>query len=244
MSSQSVFWTFLYAVFSDMFNMSYTSQLLFQIYLSCFIQQVIYLSVFQTSLYCCIQWRIQYVIYLSVSFPNTFILLYSICHIYTSHSVFRTSLYCCIQWHIQYVIYLSVFLICLSCFTDCHPQLQSVWVSVREAAWVPQHPAVLHQGPSQTGESPRPVPHHHPHFLSASKGSSHHKQHSLPSGKAALYVCWVDFRRERIPLLWSTMGETALARGFCSNTGDTKYPRVCAEERSCLEGVYTVRSEK
>ena len=189
-SFHSVFWTSLYAVFSDMFNMSYTSQLLFLIYLSCFIQYVVYLSQFSKHLY-------------------TFVLLYSVCRICTSHSVFQTSIYCCIQWHIQFVIYLSVFLICLSCFTDCHPQLQSVWVSVREAAWVPQHPAVLHQGPSQTGESPRPVPHHHPHFLAASKESSHHKQHSLLSRKAAFDVCWVDFRRERIPLLWSAVGETA-----------------------------------
>ena len=36
-----------------------------------------------------------------------------------------------------------------------------------------------------------------------------------------------DIRKEGIPLLWSTLGETALARGFCSNMGDTKYPCVC-----------------
>ena len=29
-----------------------------------------------------------------------------------------------------------------------------------------------------------------------------------------------DVGRERIPLLWSTVGETALSRGFCSNMGD------------------------
>ena len=27
---------------------------------------------------------------------------------------------------------------------------------------------------------------------------------------------------EQIPLLWSTVGETALAKGFSSNMGDTK----------------------
>ena len=36
-----------------------------------------------------------------------------------------------------------------------------------------------------------------------------------------------DVRRERIPLLRSTVGETTLAKGFCSNMGDTKYPCVC-----------------
>ena len=42
----------------------------------------------------------------------------------------------------------------------------------------------------------------------------------------------MEVRREQIPLLWSTVGETALAT-------------VSAEEQSCLEGVYTVRrSEK
>ena len=28
---------------------------------------------------------------------------------------------------------------------------------------------------------------------------------------------------EQIPLLWNTVGETALAKGFCSNMGDTKH---------------------
>ena len=36
-----------------------------------------------------------------------------------------------------------------------------------------------------------------------------------------------DVRRERIPLLWSTEGKTALATGFCSNMGDTKCVCVC-----------------
>ena len=35
-----------------------------------------------------------------------------------------------------------------------------------------------------------------------------------------------DVRKERIPLLWSIVGETALARGFCSNVRHTKYPCV------------------
>ena len=36
-----------------------------------------------------------------------------------------------------------------------------------------------------------------------------------------------DVERERIPLLWSTVGKTALAKGFCSSLRDTKYPCVC-----------------
>ena len=36
-----------------------------------------------------------------------------------------------------------------------------------------------------------------------------------------------DVRRKTIPLLWSTVGETALAKGFCSNLGDMKYQCVC-----------------
>ena len=48
-------------------------------------------------------------------------------------------------------------------------------------------------------------------------------------------------RTVRIPLLRNAVGETALAKVFCSNMGDTEYIRVSAEERSCLEGVYTVR---
>ena len=49
-----------------------------------------------------------------------------------------------------------------------------------------------------------------------------------------------DVTRERIALLWSTVGETALAKGFLFKMGDTKY-YVSAEERNCLEGVYTAR---
>ena len=38
-----------------------------------------------------------------------------------------------------------------------------------------------------------------------------------------------DVRRVRLPLLWSTVRETALAKCFCCNVGDTKYiyPCVC-----------------
>ena len=43
-----------------------------------------------------------------------------------------------------------------------------------------------------------------------------------------------DVRRERIPSLWNTVGETALAKGCCSNMGDTKYPCVC--RRTTLPG--------
>ena len=53
-----------------------------------------------------------------------------------------------------------------------------------------------------------------------------------------------DVRRERIPWRWSTVGETALAEGFCCNMTDTKYPCVC--RRTKLPGRrHTVRrSEK
>ena len=30
-------------------------------------------------------------------------------------------------------------------------------------------------------------------------------------------------RRESVPLLWSTAGKTAFAKGFCSNMVDTEY---------------------
>ena len=50
-----------------------------------------------------------------------------------------------------------------------------------------------------------------------------------------------DVRRERISLLWSTVGEVAsvlvLVWGIRSI-------RVYAEERSCLDGVYTMRSSE
>ena len=50
-----------------------------------------------------------------------------------------------------------------------------------------------------------------------------------------------DVRRERTPLLWSSVGETVLAKTFCSNRGDTKYPCVC--RRTKLFG-RSVQSEK
>ena len=36
-----------------------------------------------------------------------------------------------------------------------------------------------------------------------------------------------DIKRERIPLLWRTEREKALAKGFSFNMGDVKYPCVC-----------------
>jgi len=47
-----------------------------------------------------------------------------------------------------------------------------------------------------------------------------------------------DVRRERIPLVWSTVGETALAKGFCSNMGDTKYVCVCGRTKLRGRGVH------
>ena len=43
-----------------------------------------------------------------------------------------------------------------------------------------------------------------------------------------------NVRRGRIPLLWSTVAETALAICFCSSMGNTKYPCVC--RRTKLSG--------
>ena len=48
-----------------------------------------------------------------------------------------------------------------------------------------------------------------------------------------------DVRRERIPLLWSTVREIALAKGFCSNLGDTKYPCVCRRTELSGRGVHS-----
>ena len=50
-----------------------------------------------------------------------------------------------------------------------------------------------------------------------------------------------DVRREGIPLLWSTVGKTALAKCFCSDVGDTKCP--CVRRRTKLTG-RGVHSEK
>ena len=45
-------------------------------------------------------------------------------------------------------------------------------------------------------------------------------------------------RREKNPLLWSTVEETALAKDFYSNMGDTKYPCVCRRTKLPGRGVY------
>ena len=37
----------------------------------------------------------------------------------------------------------------------------------------------------------------------------------------------MDVIREQIRLLWSTVGETVLAKGVCSNMKDSKYQRAC-----------------
>ena len=39
-----------------------------------------------------------------------------------------------------------------------------------------------------------------------------------------------DVRREGISLLWSTIRETALAKGFCSSVGGMKYSCVLKSE--------------
>ena len=41
--------------------------------------------------------------------------------------------------------------------------------------------------------------------------------------------------RERVPLLWSTVRETASARGFCCSMG-IRIIRMCAEERIAWKG--------
>ena len=50
-----------------------------------------------------------------------------------------------------------------------------------------------------------------------------------------------DVRRERTPMLWSTVRRRALAKGFYFEHDDI---RVSAEERSWLEGVYTARKSE
>ena len=47
-------------------------------------------------------------------------------------------------------------------------------------------------------------------------------------------------RRKRLPLLWSTVSvrETALAKGFCSVMGNTKYPCVCRRAKLPGRGVH------
>ena len=51
----------------------------------------------------------------------------------------------------------------------------------------------------------------------------------------------MDIRKERNLLFWSTVRERMLAKSFCSNVGDTKYPCVC--RRPKLHGK-SVHSEK
>ena len=48
-----------------------------------------------------------------------------------------------------------------------------------------------------------------------------------------------DLRRKRIPVLWSTVGETALAKGFCSNKGDIQSVSVWTDQVShCRTDMY------
>jgi len=46
---------------------------------------------------------------------------------------------------------------------------------------------------------------------------------------------------ELIPLLWSTAGERALARGFSFNMGGMKYPCVCSRRMQLPGRDVTVR---
>ena len=41
-----------------------------------------------------------------------------------------------------------------------------------------------------------------------------------------------DLGRKRIPVLWSTVGETAMAKGFCSNKGDIQSVSVWTKTKS------------
>ena len=49
----------------------------------------------------------------------------------------------------------------------------------------------------------------------------------------------MDVRKERIPLVWSTVGETTLAKGFRSNMVNTKYPCVCRRTKLPGRGVHS-----
>ena len=49
----------------------------------------------------------------------------------------------------------------------------------------------------------------------------------------------IDVRKQRIPLFWSTVMETALAKDFCFNTGDTKYPCVCRRTKLPGRGAHS-----
>ena len=47
-----------------------------------------------------------------------------------------------------------------------------------------------------------------------------------------------DVRRERIPLLWSTVRERVSTNGFCLNMGNTKYPGFCRRTKLSGRGVH------
>ena len=48
-----------------------------------------------------------------------------------------------------------------------------------------------------------------------------------------------DVRREQIPLVWNTAGETALAKSICANLGDMKYSCVCRRKKLPGRGVHS-----
>ena len=51
-----------------------------------------------------------------------------------------------------------------------------------------------------------------------------------------------DVKRERIPLLWNTVGETMLAKGFCSNMGYIAF--VCRRTKLPGRGVQSEKIRK
>ena len=55
-----------------------------------------------------------------------------------------------------------------------------------------------------------------------------------------------DIRRERIPLalLWSTVGETVLAKGFCSTMGDMENLCVCRRTKLPGRSAHSEKLEK
>ena len=48
-----------------------------------------------------------------------------------------------------------------------------------------------------------------------------------------------DVRKLRMSLLWSTVGKTALAKGFCSYIGEAKYLCVCRRTKLPRRGVHS-----
>ena len=48
-----------------------------------------------------------------------------------------------------------------------------------------------------------------------------------------------DVRMKSVSLLWSSVGETALAKGFSFNMGDTKCPCVCRRTKLSGRGVHS-----